>query len=87
MRKDSLIRVSAVVLAVLTAATIAFAIINFQKENQFSSPEDGAWWKEQSGVLTAQWLTPAVPLKRLASRSAISCSASVPAQPKKNILF
>ena len=61
MRKDSLIRVSAVVLAVLTAATIAFAVINFQKENQFSSPEDGAWWKESNGVLTAQWLTPGGP--------------------------
>jgi two-component system, NtrC family, sensor kinase len=61
MRKDSLIRVSAVVLAVLTAATIAFAVINFQKENQFSSPEDGAWWKESGGVLTAQWLTPGGP--------------------------
>jgi PAS domain S-box-containing protein len=64
MRKDSLIRVSAVVLAVLTAATIAFAVINFQKENQFSSPEDGAWWVEKGGVLTAQWLTPGGPAEK-----------------------
>jgi two-component system, NtrC family, sensor kinase len=64
MRKDSLIRVSAVVLAVLTAATIVFAVINFQKENQFSSPEDGAWWKESGGVLTAQWLTPGGPAEK-----------------------
>src|SRR5450432_431512 len=64
MRKDSLIRVSAVVLAVLTAATIAFAVINFQKENQFSSPEDGAWWVEKGGVLTAQCLTPGGPAEK-----------------------
>ena len=64
MRKDSLIRVSAVVLAVLTAATIAFAVINFQKENQFSTPEDGAWWVEKGGVLTAHWVTPGGPAEK-----------------------
>ncbi|HJT53134.1 MAG TPA: hypothetical protein VJ848_04740, partial [Candidatus Angelobacter sp.] len=35
MRRDSLIRASAVVLAILTVATIVFAAINFQKENQY----------------------------------------------------
>jgi PAS domain S-box-containing protein len=54
MPKESLIRVSAVVLAILTGASIVFAAINFQKESQFSSPEDGAWWVEQNGVLAAK---------------------------------
>src|SRR5215472_4023903 len=46
MRKDSLIWVSAVALAILTAATMVFAVINFQKERQFPKPYDGVWWME-----------------------------------------
>jgi PAS domain S-box-containing protein len=49
MRKDSLIWVSAVALAILTAATMAFAFINFQKERVFPKPYDGVWWMEKSG--------------------------------------
>ena len=54
MRKDYLIRVSAVVLALLTVATVVFATINFQKESQFSTPDDGVWWVEQNGALVAK---------------------------------
>jgi PAS domain S-box-containing protein len=49
MRKDSLIWVSAVALAILTAATVVFAVINFQKERQFPKPYDGVWWLENKG--------------------------------------
>ncbi|HSM86147.1 MAG TPA: ATP-binding protein [Candidatus Limnocylindrales bacterium] len=48
-------------MALLTAASIVFATINFQKENQFATPDDGAWWVEHNGVLTAQRLTPGGP--------------------------
>ncbi len=54
MRKDHLIRVSAVVLAILTAASVVFAIINFQKEGQFENPYDGVWWVEDHGGLVAR---------------------------------
>ena len=64
MRKDSLIRVSAVVLALLTAATIVFAGINFQKENHYLTPEDGAWWLEHDGTLVAQRLAPGGPAEK-----------------------
>lgn len=64
MRKDSLIRVSAVVLALLTAATIVFAGINFQKENQYLTPDDGAWWLEQDGTLVARRLAPGGPAEK-----------------------
>ena len=64
MRKDSIIRFSAVILALLTVATIVFASINFQKENQFVTPEDGAWWVEQDGALVAQRVTPGGPADR-----------------------
>jgi PAS domain S-box-containing protein len=54
MRKDHLIRFSALVLAILTAAGVAFAVINFQKENQFKNPYDGVWWVEENGGLVAR---------------------------------
>ena len=58
MRKDSLVRFSAIVLAVLTAACVVFAIINWQKESQYVTPTDGVWWKEHSGFLVAKGVVP-----------------------------
>ena len=58
MRKDSIVRFSAIVLALLTATTIVFAIINWQKEGQYTTPTDGVWWKEQAGFLVAKGLIP-----------------------------
>ncbi|HKD80034.1 MAG TPA: ATP-binding protein [Candidatus Angelobacter sp.] len=58
MRKDSIIRFSAVALALATATLLAFAIINWQKESLYSTPSDGVWWKEDSNSLYAKGLTP-----------------------------
>ena len=58
MRKDSLIRFSAIALAVATAALVVFAVINWQKEGQYSTPWDGVWWKEDSNGLVARGLIP-----------------------------
>jgi PAS domain S-box-containing protein len=58
MRKDSLVRFSAIVLAVLTAACVVFAVINWQKESQYTTPTDGVWWKEHSGFLVARGVIP-----------------------------
>jgi len=60
MRKDSLVRFSAIVLALLTAACVVFAIINWQKESQYTSvtATDGVWWKEHSGFLIAKGVVP-----------------------------
>jgi PAS domain S-box-containing protein len=57
MRKDSIIRFSAIVLALLTVATVVFAVINWQKESQFVTPTDDVWWKEQGGYLVANGVT------------------------------
>ncbi|MBZ5530129.1 MAG: PAS domain S-box protein [Acidobacteriia bacterium] len=64
MRKDSLIRVSAVVLALLTAASIVFAAINFQKEGLFVTPDDGVWWIDKGGQLVAKGISPGGPGER-----------------------
>ena len=60
MRKDSIVRFSAIVLALLTAASVVFAIINWQKESQYTSitATDGVWWKEHSGFLIAKGVVP-----------------------------
>src|SRR6202140_1184099 len=58
MRKDSLVRFSAIALALLTATPVVFAIINWQKEGQYTTPTDGVWWKEQAGFLVAKGVIP-----------------------------
>ncbi|HEV7553100.1 MAG TPA: PDZ domain-containing protein, partial [Candidatus Angelobacter sp.] len=61
MRKDSLVRFSAIALALLTATTVVFAVINWQKESQYTTPTDGVWWREQSGLLLAKGVIPSGP--------------------------
>jgi two-component system, NtrC family, sensor kinase len=61
MRKDSIVRFSAVVLALLTAALMAFGVINWRKEGQNPIPDDGVWWKEDPSGLIAKALTASGP--------------------------
>ena len=58
MRKDSLTRFSAIALALLTATTVVFAVINWQKEQEYVNATDGAWWKEDHGALLAKGIIP-----------------------------
>jgi PAS domain S-box-containing protein len=53
MRRDYLIRFSAVALAILTAASVVFALINLQKELQLPVPSDGVRWFEAGNFLAA----------------------------------
>src|SRR5260370_27280312 len=82
MRKDSLIRFSAVVLALMTATAVVFAVINFQKESQFSTPYDGVWWVEQNGGLVAKGVDAGGPGER-AGIKAGDRLLSVSDQPKQ----
>ncbi|HEU4413769.1 MAG TPA: ATP-binding protein [Candidatus Angelobacter sp.] len=43
-------------MAIITAALVVFAVINWQKESQNSTPDDGVWWKEDANGLTAKGL-------------------------------
>jgi len=43
MNKDFQVRLSAILLTILTAAAMVLAWINFQKEQDFQVPYDGAW--------------------------------------------
>ena len=64
MRKDSLTRFSAIALALLTATTVVFAIINWQKELQYKKTTDDAWWLEQGGFLVAKGINPNGPAEK-----------------------
>src|SRR5579859_704975 len=58
MRKDSIVRFTTVILALLTVATVVFAYINWQKESQVIVSTDGVWWKEEAGFLVAKGVAP-----------------------------
>ena len=58
MRKDSLIRFSAIGLFLVTAAFVVFAVINWQKQSPYFTPSDGVWWMESAKGLTARAVTP-----------------------------
>ncbi|HZQ69249.1 MAG TPA: ATP-binding protein [Terriglobales bacterium] len=54
MNKDFQVRFTAAFLMLLTAAAVVYAAVNFQKEREFQVPDDGVWWVEQAGRLTAK---------------------------------
>ena len=53
MNRDFQIRFTAVFLAVLTAAAITLAAINFRKESQYVIPYDGVNWVERGNDVVA----------------------------------
>jgi two-component system NtrC family sensor kinase len=53
MNRESQVRSVAVLLFVLTVAAVIFAGFNFNAEWKFLVPDDGVWWVEHGGRLTA----------------------------------
>ena len=53
MNRDFQIRFTAILLALLTTAAVVYAGYNFSAERQFQVPNDGVWWFEHQGKLTA----------------------------------
>ena len=53
MNRESQFRFVAVLLFVLTVAAVVFAGFNLNAELKFQVPEDGVWWMEHGGYLTA----------------------------------
>ncbi|HEY6336977.1 MAG TPA: ATP-binding protein [Candidatus Sulfotelmatobacter sp.] len=58
MNRESQVRSLAVVLSLLTIAAVVFAAFNFEKERQFSAPDDGVAWVERGGHLLADRVEP-----------------------------
>src|ERR1700688_1988029 len=53
MNRDFQIRFTAIFLALLTTAAVVYAGYNLSAERQFQVPDDGVWWVEHQGALTA----------------------------------
>jgi two-component system, NtrC family, sensor kinase len=58
MNRESQVRSVAVLLFVLTVAAVIFAGLNFNAEWKFLVPDDGVWWVENGGRLTADRVDP-----------------------------
>jgi two-component system, NtrC family, sensor kinase len=56
MNRESQARFVAVVLFLLTVAAVVFAGFNFNSELKSAAPDDGVWWIENQGLLTADRL-------------------------------
>ena len=69
MNREFQARFTAALLFLLTAAAIALGWINFQKEHQFQTPDDGVWWLEGNGHLVADRLDPNGPAARAGIRA------------------
>ena len=54
MERSLQTRAAALLLALLTAATVVLALLNFQQEQHYQQPTDGIWWIESHGALEAQ---------------------------------
>jgi two-component system NtrC family sensor kinase len=61
MNRESQVRSVAVLLFVLTVAAVVFAGFNFNAEWKFLTPDDGVWWVENGGHLTADRVDPGGP--------------------------
>ncbi len=61
MNRDSQVRSVAVLLFLLTVAAVVFAGFNFDSELKFAVPDDGVWWVEHGGRLTADRVEPGGP--------------------------
>jgi len=57
-------RLQATLLAVATVGLVLLAVWNFRQESQFQQPDDGVWWIEAHGGLSAQRVLPDSPGKR-----------------------
>ncbi len=61
MNRESQVRSVAVLLFVLTVAAVILAGFNVKAEWKFVVPDDGVWWVENGGRLTADRVDPAGP--------------------------
>jgi two-component system, NtrC family, sensor kinase len=61
MNRESQVRSIAVLLFLLTVAAVVFAGFNFNTEWRFLVPDDGVWWVEHGGRLTADRVEPSGP--------------------------
>jgi len=75
MNREFQARFTAILLGLMTVAAVVFAGYNYKVERQTAIPDDGVWWLERNGHLTADHLDPNGPRRLPASAKAILSSA------------
>ncbi|MGA8366062.1 MAG: ATP-binding protein [Candidatus Acidiferrales bacterium] len=68
MNNSLRMRLGAVILALLTAAAVVFAILNFQQRSRFISPDDGVTWMDTAQGVMAWHVTAGSPADRAGIR-------------------
>jgi len=58
MNREFQARFTAILLGLMTVAAVVFAGYNYKVERQTAIPDDGVWWLERNGHLTADHLDP-----------------------------
>ena len=61
METNLLNRLQATLLAIATAALVLLAVKNMRQEGRYQQPDDGVWWHEVAGGLTADRVQPHKP--------------------------
>jgi two-component system NtrC family sensor kinase len=83
MESNLLNRLQATLLAIATAALVVLAVMNLRQERQFQQPDDGVWWHEVTGGLTADRVLPHMP-GQLAGLQVHDLLTGVNGRPVKN---
>ena len=84
MESHLLNRAQATLLALATAALVVLAFFNLRQERQYPVPEDGVWWHEVTGGLTADRVLPHMP-GQLAGIQARDLLTAVDGAPVKSV--
>ena len=65
MTKDAQVRFSAILIGLLTVASVTFAWLNFRTEAKFQAPYDGVWWwPDGNGKIIAKRIDPNGPAQQ-----------------------
>lgn len=84
METNLLNRFQAILLALATAALFMLAVVNLRQEGRFPLPDDGVWWHETTGGLSADRVLPHMP-GQLAGVQAHDLLTAVNGRPVTNV--
>ena len=84
METNLLNRLQATLLAIATAALVLLAVLNIHQEIHFPQPDDGVWWHEVAGGLTADRVLPHMP-GQLAGIQAHDLLTAVDGHPVRSV--
>ncbi len=87
METNLINRLQAVLLAIATAALLVLAVFNLLQERDFQQPDDGVWWREVAGGLTAEKVLPDSAAERagIQARDLLTGVSDTPLEPARPV--